>query len=93
MGHAGAGVSGDAALLARATGSALEGLAEVTGADPAADLLAVARSSLPGAVRPVLFAAPLEPAATAAGEDRPVAFLGRRPAAVPAARGQQTVSS
>ncbi len=51
----------------------------------ATDLLAVATSSLPDAVRPVLFAEPVEVPATARAEDRLVAFLGRRPAAVPAA--------
>ena len=38
-------------------------------------------------------AAPDEVPATAAEEDRPAAFLGRWPAAVPAARGERTVSS
>ncbi len=49
----------------------------------AADLLAVATSSLPDEVRPGLFAAPVDLPATAPAEDRLVAFLGRR-AAVPA---------
>ena len=49
----------------------------------AADLLAVATSSLPDALRPVLFAAPVDLPATAPAEDRLVAFLGRRPAASP----------
>ncbi|NEM06547.1 maleylpyruvate isomerase family mycothiol-dependent enzyme [Geodermatophilus normandii] len=53
----------------------------------AADLLAVATSSLPGGVRPHLFAAPVDLPATAPAEDRLVAFLGRRPAALPVAPG------
>lgn len=47
----------------------------------AADLLAMATSSLPDRVRPVLFGPPVELPDTAPAEDRLVAFLGRQPVA------------